>query len=70
VDDVKRLGGVLRDLQGRWMLTINNTPEIRSLFEDCRVKPVTRARGLNAKAAKPYNELIICSGKNGGGGGR
>jgi DNA adenine methylase len=68
LDDVKGLGEVLRGLQGRWLLTVNDTPEICSLFEDCRVKPVTRARGLNAKAAKPYAELIICPGKNGGGG--
>lgn len=59
--DVMKLREVLRTLQGRWIVTLNDAPETRQIFADCKVRPVKRALGINGKAGKgrQYAELVI-----------
>lgn len=59
--DVLGLRAVLDRLQGKWLVTLNDAPSIRAIFHDCRLKSVTRVRGVNNQSGKatPYKELII-----------
>ena len=60
INDVRRLRDMLYNVRGKWLLTLNDTPEIRRVFSDCVIKSVTRVRGIdNRHGTKPYKELII-----------
>ncbi len=51
----------LSALKGRWLLTCNDSPELRELFAGCTVRPVSRSKGI-AICDGPrgtYQELII-----------
>lgn len=61
--DFERLAACLRGLQGYWLLSINDRPEVRALFEGCEIETVettysVRGRGQADKA----RELIIRGG--------
>lgn len=61
-EDMVQLRGRLDRLQGRFLLTINDSPENRRLFSDCKVEPVvTRNRLTNNRThgAATFGELII-----------
>ena len=59
--DVQILHDKLMRRRGRWLLTFNDTPAIRRIFQGCELKAVSRARGINnpGGAASIYHELII-----------
>lgn len=60
--EVQALRDALSALQGRWVVTLNDSPEIRAIFKGCEFTSLHRARGLNGrnKTKKPvYRELII-----------
>ena len=48
-------------LQGKWLLTLNDSPAIRSIFHDCSLTSISRARGVSNKGGNAiiYKELII-----------
>lgn len=46
-------------LKGRWIVTTGDTPAMREMWQDCQIQSVSRARGISARNAKPYAELII-----------
>ncbi len=49
-------------LQGRWLLTINDSPDNRKLFSDCLVRPVAtsnRLRNNRTTETASFGELII-----------
>ena len=63
INDVRRLRDVLYSIRGKWLLTLNDTPEIRRVFDGCEIKGITRARGINnQQGGKQYKELIIRPG--------
>jgi len=59
--DILLLRQRLDRLRGRWLLTLNDSGPIRSIFHDCQLKAVSRARGINNRSGKTalYKELII-----------
>jgi DNA adenine methylase len=59
--DVQILRDRIDKLRGKWLLTFNDTAAIRMIFSDCKLTPVSRARGISNKAGKAplYHELII-----------
>lgn len=61
--DVQKLRDRLATIKGRWLLTLNDAPAIRTIFEGCDVRAVERARGIANRAgagkAARYRELII-----------
>ncbi len=63
IADVLQLRERLRGLKGRWLITLNDHPDIRRIFSGCRLTAVERARGINNRAdsakARRYRELII-----------
>ncbi|MCW5557742.1 MAG: DNA adenine methylase, partial [Verrucomicrobiae bacterium] len=49
-------------LQGRWLVTINDSSANRQLFDGCRIRPVSTANRLrNNRTTSParFGELII-----------
>lgn len=59
--DVMKLREVLRNLKGKWVVTMNDAAEIRDVFHGCRLESVERALGINGKRGpvRRYRELII-----------
>jgi DNA adenine methylase len=60
IPDVQRLRDVLFGVKGRWIVTLNDCPEIRSIFSGCRLRPVSTHANL-ARKARPrrFEELIV-----------
>lgn len=62
-DEVTAMRDRLSRLKGQWLLTLNDSPAIRVIFDDCRVESVSRQRGINnkpgTKGVRVYHELII-----------
>lgn len=57
--DVMRFRARLDRLRGRWVVTFNDAPEIRRIFDDCRLISIERAKGINQSKGKTYRELVI-----------
>jgi DNA adenine methylase len=59
VADVQRFRERLERLKGRWLVTLNDAPEIRAIFSDCKLVVVERAKGITQAREKTYRELVI-----------
>lgn len=59
----ERLAAGLKCLPGRWLLTLNDCPEVRALYAGCNVRPLALTYGMNncSKAGKQKRatELMI-----------
>jgi len=61
--DFQRLAGILTALKGRFLMSINDVPEIRTLFAWARIEEVTTTYTIAGKgAAQPAAELLISGG--------
>jgi len=58
-EDFARLAEMLRGLKGRFVLSINDTPEIRDLFPWADLEEVDTRYSANAKANRPVRELLV-----------
>ena len=56
--DVLRLRDRLDALKGRWMVTLNDHPDVRRAFTGCKIKAVSRPKGIGG-GGKAYGEVII-----------
>jgi len=59
VSDVQRFRERLDRLKGSWMVTLNDAPDIRRVFSDCKIKAIERAKGIDQTNGKTYKELVI-----------
>lgn len=59
--DFERLRGLLDALQGRFILSLNDTPEVRQIFAGFEIEEVGVHYGVGG-GAKPARELIITGG--------
>jgi len=50
---------LLKGLQGRFLLSLNDTPEIRRIFADFKIHGLTFSYSSQRKAGKVYNEVLI-----------
>ena len=57
--DFARLAELLADLKGRFILSINDTPAIRRLFESFHIAEVSTVYSATNKAERRTHELII-----------
>ncbi len=60
--DVQILRDRLDQVRGKWLLTLNDTPAIRGIFDGCQVQAFSRPRGISNKAggtAPAFKELLI-----------
>jgi DNA adenine methylase len=61
-DEFAEMAAVLGSLRGRFVLSINDRPEIRELFAQFSIVPVELVYTLaGGNHVKPANELIICN---------
>lgn len=61
--DFERLAAVLRAIKGRFIMSLNDRPEIRDLFASFDQEPIeTTYHVAGGKAAKRAGELIISGG--------
>lgn len=59
-EEFEAMAACLRDIKGKFVLSINNTPEIREIFKDFDMEPVKLNYTVGGgKAIKPASELII-----------
>jgi DNA adenine methylase len=56
------LRGLLDGLQGRFILTINDVPETRALFDRFAIEAVGVSYGITGQGATPARELIVTGG--------
>ena len=57
--DFAELAEVLGSIAGRFILSLNDRPEVRALFSAFRLEPVTTSYGISQGIATPGRELII-----------
>ena len=60
-DDFERLSSALRSISGRFILSINDTPEIRSIFAGFTIRTVETTYSVSSKTRPPASELIVQS---------
>lgn len=58
-DDFSRLRDVLAKTKGKWMVSINDVPQIRALFKAFNIREVATVYSLSAGIRKPVTELLI-----------
>ena len=57
---VQQLRDVLHAIKGRWIVTLNDSPEVRAIFVGCRFTTITRSnRYRSTLKVKTYREIII-----------
>ena len=61
-EDFARMAEILRCLKGRFILSLNDRPEVRELFKSFVIEAVETTYTANAKATRRVGELLI-SGK-------
>lgn len=57
--DFEKLRDTLAGIKGKFMMSINDTPQIRELFKQFNIAEVDTSYSLNAENHKPVTELII-----------
>jgi DNA adenine methylase len=58
-EDFRELVRLLADLKGKFILSLNDVPEVRSIFRDFRIQSIQLAYSAQKKIGKRYPELII-----------
>ncbi|MEN8721878.1 MAG: DNA adenine methylase [Alphaproteobacteria bacterium] len=61
--DFERLSATLKGLKGRFILTLNDVPEVRDLFGWAAIEPVDTTYSLAKAGTKKVGELIISTPK-------
>jgi DNA adenine methylase len=61
-EDFEHLAGVLKGLQGRFILTVNDVPELRELFSWARIEDAELSYSVGLANGTPARELIISGG--------
>ncbi len=63
-EDFTRLADRLRQVKGRWIVSLNDVPEVRAAFRGCRLVPVktTYTIAKNSSGAGQARELLITGG--------
>jgi DNA adenine methylase len=61
-EDFEELARTLRGLKGRFVLTLNDVPEVRRLFSFARIEEATLNYWVGGGAPKRARELIISGG--------
>lgn len=57
--DYVELASLLKNLKGRFLLSLNDRPEVREIFNDFKVHGLTFSYSSQRKAGKTYKEVLI-----------
>jgi len=60
--DFERLANILANIKGRFILSINDVPEIREVFGQFKMEEVSLNYSVSQKGATQARELIILKG--------
>lgn len=58
-EDFERIATQLKNIKGRFILSINDTPEVREIFKDFKQEPVELNYSISHKSSTKAKELII-----------
>jgi len=58
-DDFVRMVELLRNIKGKFLLSLNDRPEVRKLFAGFHIETVKIAYSLHRKAGRRHHELLI-----------
>lgn len=58
-DDFNQLHDLLSKCQSKWLVSINNVPQIRELFKEFNIQEVKTSYSINQQAGKAVTELLI-----------
>jgi DNA adenine methylase len=61
--DFERMADLLRRIKGKFLLSLNDHPEVRKIFAGFTIETVKIAYSLHHKAGKRYQELLISNYK-------
>ena len=61
--DFARMAEILRDIEGRFILSLNDRPEVRELFGEFKIETVSTRYSANARATRRVDELLIGNGR-------
>ena len=50
---------VLHSIKGRFLLSYNDCPQVRELYADCIIEPVSRRNTLSAQSVDGYKEVLV-----------
>jgi DNA adenine methylase len=65
--DFERLAALLAGIKGRFLLSLNDVPEVREIFAAFRIEAVETSYSVNGGAQGKAAELLISDGRSGGG---
>lgn len=57
--DHKRLADALHNIKGSFLLSYNDCPQVRELYADCIIEPVSRRNTLSAQSVDGYKEVLV-----------
>jgi len=60
--DFGRMSEILASIQGRFLLSINDRPEIREVFNSFQVEEVSLTYSVNGGKGRPAKELFVSNG--------
>lgn len=58
-EDYEELAGLLTQLKGRFLLSLNDRPEVREIFKNFKIHGLEFAYSSQRKAGKVYKEVLI-----------
>ena len=61
-EDFARMAALLRGIEARFTLSLNDTPEVRATFEGFTVEEVETRYSINTKATRRAREVLISDG--------
>ena len=67
--DFVKMADMLKDIEGRFILSINGTPEIREMFDWAHVEEVETRYSANARSTRRVREVLISKERLAVGGG-
>lgn len=59
--DFTALRDQLATVKGKWLVSINDVPEIRALFKDYNIKRVATKYSISASKSQQVSELLIAN---------
>jgi DNA adenine methylase len=59
--DYAELAGTLKRLKGKFLLSLNDAPEVRRIFADFKIHGLTFSYSSQRKAGKVYKEVLIAN---------
>lgn len=65
-DDFANLAKILGKIKGKFILSLNDVPEVRKLFKAFHIREVNTSYSLSQKSVKPTRELLISNVKPAG----